>query len=192
MKMAPFLLTLAAPLIWAALVVPASAAGGDIQKCLDWDGTIVYQDTPCAKGTGIGAIPRDTSRPSPEAIRQAEADRRLLGQILVAKAARSPSVQVIVPGSHQAPDEMADTGSDSAAPAPVYGYAPGYGYGPSAYAGSGPAVNHDRGDRSRRMPRNGESLRSPIARPPAILDSPAPCTTLSCARARGSAAGSRR
>jgi hypothetical protein len=165
------------PLLGAALVLSAPAGAADIQKCLDWEGTIVYQDTPCPKGTAVGAIPRDTSKANPDAVRQAEEDRRLLAQILLAKAARSPAVQVIVPGG-------GSSTSDGVAVEPSYAAEPVYGYGAPVY-GSG----FNRGYRGGRGGRDA-TLRSPIARSPGILDSPVPCNTVQCQRAR--AGGSRR
>ena len=111
---------LLAPLAAATLVLALPAGAADIQKCLDWDGSIVYQDTPCPKGTGIGAIPRDTSTANPDAVRQAEEDRRLLAQILLAKAARSPAVQVIVPSS-------GGSATDAIAVEPSFAAEPAYG-----------------------------------------------------------------
>jgi hypothetical protein len=163
---------LLAPIAAATFGLALPAAAADIQKCLDWEGTIVYQDTPCPKGTAVGAIPRDTSKANPDAVRQAEEDRRLLAQILLAKASRSPAVQVIVPGSGSAM-------SDGVAIEPGYAAEPAYGYGTPAY-GSGPGRGYrDRGGRD-------AALRSPIARSPGILDTPAPCNTLQCQRARDS------
>jgi hypothetical protein len=171
MKMPRILL---APLAAATLALGLPAAATDIQKCLDWDGSIVYQDTPCPKGTGIGAIPRDTSKANPDAVRQAEEDRRLLAQILLAKASRSPAVQVIVPGGG-AP------ATDAIAVEPPYAMEPAYGYAGPVY-GAGPGRGYSRGN-SRDGP-GRDTLRSPIARSPAILDSPAPCNTALCRQAQ--------
>jgi len=162
-----------APLAAATLVLALPAAAADIQKCLDWDGSIVYQDTPCPKGTGIGAIPRDTSTANPDAVRQAEEDRRLLAQILLAKAARSPAVQVIVPGG-------GGSATDTIGVEPSYATEPAYGYASPLY---GPGS----GRYARGSFRNGtgrDIVRGPIARSPAILDSPAPCNTALCRQAQ--------
>jgi hypothetical protein len=164
-----------APLAAASLAMALPATAADIQKCLDWDGNVAYQDTPCPIGTAIGAIPRDTSKANPDAVRQAEEDRRLLAQILLAKAARSPAVQVIVPnGGAPAADEFAVEPSYAE---PVYGYAaPVYGYGSALPRG------HPRG--KSRDSTGRDMFPSPITRPPTILDSPAPCNTVQCGQAQ--------
>jgi len=153
-----------------ALVASVPASASDIQKCLDWEGTIVYQDTPCEKGTEIGKIPRDTSQANPDAIRRAEEDRRLLANILLAKASRPPATQVVVAGPLPSLDYT--SGDDTTYTAPVYGYA-GSGYG--RRASHRPHAS---------MSRDGNG-RNAIAGPPSILDSPAPCNTLQCRQASG-------
>lgn len=163
---------LLASLFAAAFAWSLPAAAADIQKCLDWEGTVVYQDTPCAKGTGIGAVPRDTSRPNPDALRQAEEDRRLLAQILLAKAARSPAVQVIVPG-----------GPGGAEPYASAGVEPSYAAGDASYVYGAPVYGGGSMRGHRREVPERKLARSPIARSPAILDSPAPCNTALCGRA---------
>jgi hypothetical protein len=150
-------------LIFALLsfALASAAAATEIHKCAEFGtGAITYQDAPCPRGTSVGAIERDTRQADPEALRHAEEDRRLLAQILLAKASRPQPPQVVV-----APGAMAsnDVAYSDAAASDGYYYGPAYGAGTN---GRGRDVNKARGNN--------------VLQQSAILDSPAPCNTPFC------------
>jgi len=107
----------------------------------------------------VGAIPRDMRPADPEAVRHAEEDRRLLAQILLAKASRPQPTQVVVAPNAMSGNDIAY--SDSAA-------TDGYYYGPVYGAGAN--------GRARGVKARGNS----VIQQSGILDSPAPCNTAVC------------
>src|SRR5689334_11529962 len=108
-----------------SLAVASAASAAEIHKCAEFGtGAITYQDSPCPQGTAVGEIPRDTRQADPEAIRHAEEDRRLLAQILLAKASRPQPPQVVVAPSAMSSNDVAysdATASDGYYFGPVYG-----------------------------------------------------------------------
>jgi hypothetical protein len=144
-----------------SLTLASAASAAEIHKCAEFGtGAITYQDAPCPRGTAIGAIERDTRQADPEAIRHAEEDRRLLAQILLAKASRPQSTQVVVPPTAMSSNDVAYA---EGASTDGYYYGPVYGGGSG---GRGRAANSPRGNN--------------VIQQSGILDSPAPCNTAFC------------
>ena len=60
----------------ATLPLPAGAQVPGLHKCVDIDAKVSYQDTPCAPGTAMGDIERDTRAADPAALRRAQEDQQ--------------------------------------------------------------------------------------------------------------------
>jgi len=79
---------------FAAASLAAGAA--DIQKCADPSGRITYQDSPCTSGHTIGAVPRESAKGDPEALRQLERERARIARAADAQLAAGQAGQPIV------------------------------------------------------------------------------------------------
>jgi hypothetical protein len=151
-------------LLFAATLASNVAFASDIQKCIDPDGGVIYQDSPCARGRTLATIPRAPAYADPEALRAAENDRLKLQQALefrarlaMLDASREAIARGVAPRMDYAPPyDVAPIGPEG----PYYYAVPSYGV-----RGSGHSA-----------PRSRPS----IAASPGILDTPAPCTTLQC------------
>lgn len=70
----------------AGLAGTGAHAQGGMHKCVDIEARVSYQDGPCAAGTAMGEIARDTRPADPAALRQASADRLRVAQAAEARA----------------------------------------------------------------------------------------------------------
>ena len=88
----------------AGLAASFAASAADIQKCADASGRVTYQDTPCTRGSAIGAVPRESAQGDPAAIRQLERDKARLERAADARIAAEAQQQaapviVLQPGN---------------------------------------------------------------------------------------------
>jgi hypothetical protein len=86
-------------LAFAGLAASFAAGAADIQKCAGNDGRVTYQDSPCPRGSAIGSVPRDGTKPDPAALQQLARERARMERLADAQAAQAaqPQQPLIVP-----------------------------------------------------------------------------------------------
>jgi hypothetical protein len=77
----------------AGLAASCAAGAADIQKCADADGRITYQDSPCPRGTAVGAVARDSARADPAALQQLARERARIERVADAQMAAQAQPQ---------------------------------------------------------------------------------------------------
>jgi hypothetical protein len=107
-------------LAFAGLAASFAAGAADIQKCADGDGGVVYQDSPCPRGSRIGTIPRVTARADPAALRKLERDRARLEQQADAHIAAQRQQEAALTVRPQPSLASGEGYEQSAAPANIY------------------------------------------------------------------------
>ena len=110
----------------AGLAASFAASAANIQKCADPNGGITYQDHPCARGTTIGSVPRETAQADPAALQRLERERLQLERAADAQIAAQTRPEAPVQSSQQQTGAIVP--AEQQAGVPVYSY-PGAIYG---------------------------------------------------------------
>lgn len=109
----------------AGLAVSFAAAAADIQKCADSTGRITYQDSPCPRGATIGAVPRDSAKADPAALRELARERARIERVADAQfAPPAPQQPLIAPVPVPAQPNAVGVAGEPVYTTPVYSVDP--------------------------------------------------------------------